>query len=84
MCFTREASFVLTVCGSMLRQMKIKMNKTNLKNKAKELLLCDDNTIEEHEIEDMKAMYYRNTVRGGGAIIISESGEMLFVNPFFC
>lgn len=59
------------------------MDKYSMKNKAKELLLCDDNTLEEREIEELEATYYRNTVRGGGAIIISDLGEMLFVDPFF-
>lgn len=28
-------------------------------------------------------MYYRNTDRGGGAVIISNDGATLFADPFF-
>lgn len=51
--------------------------------KAMEILLCQSNKIEEIEIDALNAMYYRNINRGGGALIISSDGEMLFVDPFF-
>ena len=54
----------------------------NMKKRALELLVCDEKTLEEREISGLNAKYYRNTVRGGGAIIISVTGEMLFMDPF--
>ncbi len=58
------------------------MDKNKMKEKAIEILLCDKSKVEEKEVADINAMYYRNTDRGGGALIISEQGEMLFVDPF--
>ena len=59
------------------------MNKNAMLEKAVEILLCDKSKVEEKEVSNINAMYYRNTDRGGGALIISEQGEMLFVDPFF-
>ena len=59
------------------------MNKESMRKTATEILLCGNDKIEEKEIAEQNAMYYRNTDRGGGALIISEDGSMLFVDPFF-
>lgn len=59
------------------------MDKNKMKEQAIGILLCADSKIEEKEVSEINAMYYRNTDRGGGAIIVSEQGEMLFVDPFF-
>ena len=59
------------------------MDKNKMKERAIGILLCADCKIEEKEVSGINAMYYRNTDRGGGAIIVSEQGEMLFVDPFF-
>lgn len=59
------------------------MDKIKLKEQAVELLTCSAEKIEEKEIDSIDAMYFRNTDRGGGAIIISDDGGMLFVDPFF-
>lgn len=59
------------------------MDKNKMKEKAIEILLCDKSKVEEKEVKEINAMYYRNTDRGGGALIISEQGDLLFVDPFF-
>ena len=59
------------------------MDKNKMKEKAMEILLCEYNKIEEKEVKEINAVYYRNTDRGGGALIVSEQGDMLFVDPFF-
>lgn len=59
------------------------MDKIKLREQAAELLVCSVDKIEEKEIANVSAMYFRNTDRGGGAIIISEHDGMLFVDPFF-
>lgn len=59
------------------------MDKLKMREQAVELLACTADKIEEKEIADIKAMYFRNTDRGGGAIIISGDGGILFVDPFF-
>ncbi|MCR5204155.1 MAG: hypothetical protein K6E47_03800 [Lachnospiraceae bacterium] len=59
------------------------MDKNVMKEKAIEILLCDKGKVEEKEVSEINAMYYRNTDRGGGALIVSEQGDMLFVDPFF-
>lgn len=59
------------------------MDKNKMKEKAIEILLCDKSKVEEKEVTEINAMYYRNTDRGGGAVIVSEQGDMLFVDPFF-
>ena len=57
-------------------------NLLEMRIKAKELLVCDMERIEEIDCPDIDAVYFRNTDRGGGALIISRSGEMLFFDPF--
>lgn len=59
------------------------MDKKKLKEIAEEILFCFYSDMEEKELNDINAMYYRNTDRGGGAVIISEDGGMLYVDPFF-
>ena len=59
------------------------MNITELKEQAIKILYCKEECIEEISVPEINAMYYRDTNRGGGALIISEDGEMLFVDPFF-
>lgn len=59
------------------------MNKESMREKATEILLCQAEKLEEKEIPNQNAMYYRNVDRGGGALIISNDGSMLFVDPFF-
>ena len=48
-----------------------------------EILSCRIDQLEEKEILDYNAVYFRNVKRGGGAVIISLDGSMLFVDPFF-
>lgn len=59
------------------------MNLEIMQKKATEILSCQIDNLEEKIIENQDAVYYRNKSRGGGALIISNSGEMLFVDPFF-
>ena len=59
------------------------MNDKNMRMKAIEILLCKQDDIEEIAIPEQNAIYYRNTKRGGGALIISTDGTMLFADPFF-
>lgn len=59
------------------------MDRNEMRAKAMELLLCEEETLEEREIPAVNAVYYRNTVRGGAALIISPEGEMLYADPFF-
>ncbi len=59
------------------------MNKTEMKEQAVNILYCNPENIEEIELSEINAMYYRDRNRGGGALIISDAGEMLFVDPFF-
>lgn len=59
------------------------MDKNKMKEMALEILLCDESKVEEKEVQGINAMYYRNTDRGGGALIVDEHGDMLFVDPFF-
>ena len=59
------------------------MDKSEMKNRAIEILLCGLDQLEEREIPELDAMYYRNTNRGGAALIIASDGGMLFVDPFF-
>lgn len=59
------------------------MDKDKMREKALEILLCGPEKLEEQEIAELGAMYYRNKDRGGGALIVGSSGEMLFVDPFF-
>lgn len=59
------------------------MNKCELKEQAVKILYCNLECIEEIEIPEINAMYFRDRNRGGGALIISDNGEMLFVDPFF-
>ena len=54
-----------------------------MQEKALEILLCGPEKLEEKEIAELGAMYYRNKDRGGGALIVGEDGAMLFVDPFF-
>lgn len=54
-----------------------------IKKKAMEILSCRIDQLEEKEILDYNAVYFRNVKRGGGAVIISLDGSMLFVDPFF-
>jgi len=59
------------------------MDRDKMRGKALEILLCGPEKLEEREIVGLKAMYYRNKDRGGGALIVGEDGAMLFVDPFF-
>lgn len=59
------------------------MDKKKLKKTAEEILFCFSDEMEEKELNDINAMYYRNIDRGGGAIIISENGDILYADPFF-
>lgn len=59
------------------------MDKETMRKKATEILLCHVEKLEEKEIPEHRAMYYRNIDRGGGALIISYDGSLLFVDPFF-
>lgn len=59
------------------------LNKELMLKKAMEILLCQANSIDEKEISTINAIYYRNINRGGGALIISPNGEMLFADPFY-
>ena len=59
------------------------MNVEFMRSKAIEILLCRPDELEEKLIPEERAAYYRNINRGGGALIISTDGSMLFVDPFF-
>ena len=59
------------------------MNLEIMQRKAAEILSCQIDNLERKIIENQDVVYYRNKSRGGGALIISNSGEMLFVDPFF-
>ena len=59
------------------------MNKDKMREKALEILLCGSEKLEEKEITELGAMYYRNKDRGGGALIMGKDEEMLFEDPFF-
>ena len=59
------------------------MDKARMRKEAEEILICSADKIEEREIIEINAVYYRNTNRGGGAVILAENGEKLFVDPFF-
>ena len=59
------------------------MNKEELYKVVLDVLCCNPDRIEEREIADINAYYFRNTDRGGGAVIISDNGEFLLVDPFF-
>ena len=59
------------------------MTKTEMKEQAIKILYCRPETIEEIEVPDVRAVYFRDVTRGGGALIISEIGEMLFFDPFY-
>lgn len=54
-----------------------------IKKKAMEILSCRIDQLEEKEILEYNAVYFRNVERGGGAVIISLDDSMLFVDPFF-
>ena len=59
------------------------MNRKKMKEQAIILLCCKEEGIEEIDIPEIDAVYYRDRKRGGGAVILSENGEMLFEDPFF-
>ena len=59
------------------------MNKGSMEIKATEVLSCQVENLEMIEIPKHNAIYFRNTIRGGGAVIISADGTMLVANPFF-
>lgn len=59
------------------------MDQKKMREQALAILLCDLEKLEEKEITGLGAMYYRNTDRGGGALIVGKDGGMLFVDPFF-
>lgn len=59
------------------------MNADIMRSKAIEILLCQEDNLEERIIPEQNAVYYRNINRGGGALIMSSDGSMLFVDPFF-
>lgn len=59
------------------------MSETKMRKQAYEILQCNAEKIEEKAIPDLNAMYFRNIDRGGGALIISDNFEMLFVDPFY-
>lgn len=59
------------------------MNKVEMKEEAIRILCCNPESIEEIELSEINAIYYRDRNRGGGALIVSDSGELLFVDPFF-
>ena len=59
------------------------MGRDKMKEKAQEILLCGPEKLEEQEIAELDAMYYRNKDRGGGALVVDSSGGVLFVDPFF-
>lgn len=59
------------------------MNTDIMRSKAIEILLCQQDNLEERIIPEQKAVYYRNINRGGGALIMSSDGSVLFVDPFF-
>lgn len=59
------------------------MNNEMMRNKACEILMCKQEKLEEKAIPEQNAVYFRNTDRGGGALIIAEDGTMLMVDPFF-
>lgn len=59
------------------------IDKDKMRSKALEILLCGLEKLEEKEIVELSAMYYRNKDRGGGALIMGEDGDVLFVDPFF-
>lgn len=54
-----------------------------MKEEAIRILCCNPESIEEIELSEINAVYYRDRNRGGGALIVSDSGELLFVDPFF-
>ena len=53
------------------------------KKEVAEILACTSEKVEEKLIPGHDLIYYRNTDRGGGALIVSKDGEMLFADPFF-
>ncbi len=59
------------------------MNRELMKKKATEILSCPMDKLEEKAIPEQNVIYYRNIDRGGGALIVSKDGEMLFADPFF-
>lgn len=59
------------------------MSNKFIKKRAAEILSCQADCLEEKEIPEQNAIYFRNTNRGGGAIIVSNDGAMLFADPFF-
>lgn len=59
------------------------MKNDKMKKQAAEILVCSLDKIEEKALPELNAMYFRNIDRGGGALIISNNSEMLFVDPFY-
>ncbi len=59
------------------------MNINKMKKKALNVLSCKKENLKIVKIPNQKAVYFCNTTRGGGAVIISEDESMLVVNPFF-
>ena len=59
------------------------MTTNELREKALELLICKPEKLEEKQLLYGKAIYYRNTDRGGAALIMADDGTSLMVNPFF-
>lgn len=59
------------------------MNKSELLEKASDILACRPEKMECKEVLEGNAFYFRNIDRGGAAVIISIDGEMLYGDPFF-
>ena len=59
------------------------MEKNEIEKKALSVLYCSIDRVEKVNLPDINAHYFRNTDRGGAAVIISDDGSMLYVDPFF-
>ena len=58
------------------------MDSEHMKKRAAEILSCQINDLEKINIQDQKVLYFRNTNRGGGAVIISNDNDILIADPF--
>ena len=59
------------------------MDSNEIEKLALSVLYCNIDKVEKIELPDINACYFRNTDRGGAAVIVSNDGSMLFVDPFF-
>lgn len=59
------------------------MKYEDMKKIAIDILSCQVDDLEEIKLQETSAIYYRNKIRGGGAVIISDDGTLLFEDPFF-